>query len=162
MISEVGPPSAGLDIETYVIAKADPVTLHYAARRATPGYEGLIRIKKENPSLYDNLTLEPQPELKLGEDIMVKQFELARPRRAVITALSALVLGAGLGTLTYEAKQSVPPNDEPPIVEAVGAGALGGYVGGTAGFFCGLAMSHRLARRPAQRIVQKTEQESHE
>lgn len=167
LISEMGVPPQGVDIETFAIAKINPSDLYGAARAESPSYEQLRSIKDRNPDLYRHITEDPQPERNLGESILIKQQRLSKTRRRVAAALVALTCASGMGAVTYNAKEEYR-KDVPGVVSkenqwvtTVASGGIAGLAGGfatslaTLGFF-----SHRLARRPARKIVRKAEQAS--
>lgn len=170
IMSNLGRPPNGVDIETFAIAKVDPADLTAAAKRVTPSYEQLRRINNENPDLYKYITEEPQPEKSLGEGVLLKQQRLSRTRRVTATGLTALTLASGMGALTYSAKNDIrkdypsiakkDPNKKEQLTTSAAAGGIVGMAGGFIVHISGFFFTHRLARKPARRIVRQVEQQS--
>lgn len=165
ILNELGQPPQGVSLETYAIAEVEPKKLTMAAREISPTYEQLKRIDEENPDLFRHLTENPQPEWRLGENILLKQQRLSKPRRLATTLLASLALATGSGAMVYETKENIRQDfpelrDKKPIKEAVGVGGVVGTMSGFAIYPFTFLFSHRLARPSARKIVRQAEKES--
>lgn len=161
LAASAGPPPADVDLSTWLIASLPPGELSRAAKYRVPSYEELARDQKEGAVLARFMAANPMPEAKLGQDIIVKQQQLSKTRRAAATAACALTFFAGGTAWGYEAVTTV---DKDVGVHATATdriergaivGGVAGPIGGVVMMFVALSQAGRLARRPAQRIVRR-------
>jgi hypothetical protein len=168
VISTLGQPPQGVDLETFVIAEAELSDLKAAIRMGTPSYDELERIHDDEPELFQLITETPHPTWKLGDSISRKQEQLSRTRRLVSTALVSLALFSGMGALTYHAKEEIRQDlpalrkdkhdKEYEVLTSAASGVVGAAAGGAIAYMAGLGLAGRLARRPAQKKVRRAEQ----
>ena len=164
LVSEVGPPPAGVDEIDYYIASVPPRELTRAAKEATFGPEVLKEIEDINPIELDRFNALPHPTKALADEILKRQQQLSRTRRRLATFATVLALGsAGFATgyhgdlnTQHEVSGGNHPTDTFEVwrvatVSGVAAGVFGGAAVGLLGF----SFAGRLARRPAQKLVNK-------
>lgn len=163
IISDLGQPPAGIDIETFAIANTEPGTLTKAAEYVTPNYEQLIYMRDTKPELYEYVTEQPQPEMRLGSSILDRQMRLSRTKRVAAVLLTSTTLATGAGAANYKVQKDVRQDfpslkDDKPIVESIFVGGIGGLAGGFVASFAGLGFAPRFARGSARKIVRHAEE----
>jgi hypothetical protein len=165
--AQAGPSPEGVDLSTWLIAELPPVPLTRAAKWEVPSYQMLVEDKHKGGNLLDFITKTPLPERALGEDILLTQQRLARPRRRIASLACALAVAGGTGAFSENVllapdnsngqKQTLPANHwELDAFLAVPAGLMSGLVAS----MIALGFSNRLSVGPARKIVRNSQQET--
>ncbi len=166
---EAGPIPEGVDELDYLIATVPPSELATAAQQLQ--LDGIAEIVRTDSDSLGQLTPSLYPVTTLEDEIVIRQRELAGPKRRLATLIAALAAGACAFTINYNidnqtavSSQQLHLADRARSEANSGAVETAGILGGMCGAFGAVAVnlicyerSAKMARRPAQRLVKRTQ-----